>query len=200
MKKLLIICSLLSVSAYAQEKEQTVNLKNEMGLTMGLSFNPVTNFTYIYNAERRFSLSYLCNFSKTQTGLSVEAGINGDDYGYISPMAILNRKLAIGRSYFFVGGALGYYFAQSGILYPAVYHDKKGYVFGVQGGAAIRLSKHISFTTEVGVRSTQVWYKVYNYYPLPLNSKGVSEYYGVEHIDSDFYISFPAAIGIRYRF
>ncbi|MCB9045163.1 MAG: hypothetical protein H6550_03375 [Chitinophagales bacterium] len=190
MKKLLAVLMLLPGVSLAQ--------KNEITFSTGLNFQPTSDFRDMDNGDTRVALSYLRTIDKLQVGVRLVAGSDFFMYEYITPELLVNKKFNILRSYLYAGTAAGYYQRNEGMYAPK--QHMRGYTLGLQGGAAFYLSKHFSLTTEVAVRSTQFWYKVYGFYPMLTNQQGITEYYRADKIENDFFVSFPVTFGLRYRF
>ncbi|MBW7912299.1 MAG: hypothetical protein H3C54_01010 [Taibaiella sp.] len=204
MKKLLITLSFLPLTAMAQDVTQTDDIQpkqynNEIGISTGLA--PVVfdghSFLDIWLTSR---LTYLHNFKKTQVGLVVEGGELEWSSGNIYIGAVLNQKIPLGKTYFYIGGSAGYY--HSGQIFEEDWfgntYQERGYAVGLQAGYVLPLGNRFLFTTEVGIRSTQYWFENYN--RVDWNAWGVNHVEWIRFIDSDFSISLPATMGIRYRF
>lgn len=204
MKKLLITLSFLPLAAIAQDALQTdavkpTPYKNEIGISTGLA--PIVfdghSFLDIWLTSR---LTYLHNFKKTQVGVVVEGGELEWSSGNIFIGAVVNQKVPLGETYFYIGGSIGYYYSDQifeEYLFGNTYSER-GYGVGLQAGYAIPLGNRFLFTTEVGIRSTQVWFENYNRFES--NVWGVHHVEWIRFIDSHFSISLPATMGIRYRF
>ena len=121
-----------------------------------------------------------------QYGITVEGGTNSEDYWYLSPGVLMNRTFSSRHAYFYAGAMAGYVlsFDMLGDYYPRQKYTQ-GYVFGLQGGYVQPIGKRLSFTSELAVRSTQVWKQVY---------------YGQDEFQPDIILYFPVTIGFRYRF
>ncbi len=205
MKKLLITFSFLPLTAIAQDAVQTddvkaIPYKNEIGISTGLA--PIVfdghSFLDIWLTSR---LTYLHNFKNTQLGLIIEGGELEWSSGNIYIGAVLNQKIPLGKTYFYIGGSAGYYYSDEifeddlfGYIYP-----ERGYGFGLQAGYALPLGNHFSFITEVGIRSTQVWFTTYTRMSWT-NVWGAEIVEWYPHTDNRFSISLPATMGIRYKF
>jgi len=200
MKILLIILSLLSVSSYAQEKEQPVNLKNEIGLSTGVTINLTSTAPFSSRPGDRLTLGYLRNIDRVQVGLAAETGSNGDGYRYIAPIITFNYCMPAGKSYAYVGMAGGYYYQQFVSLGMRNGYGSQGYTVGMQAGYVWNLSKHFSFVSELSVRSAQFWYEnsyfVSTSQPYTFEPDG----YFVPYTDKFFDLYLPIAFGMRYRF
>lgn len=203
MKKLLITLSFLPLAAVSQDAVPADNAtptfyKNEIGISTGLA--PIVfdghSFLDIWLTSR---LTYLHNFKKTQVGLILEGGELEWSSGNIFAGAIVNQKFLLGKTYFYIGGSAGYYYSDDIFEeYPFSYTER-GYVVGLQAGYVLPLGNRFSFTTEVGIRSTQVWFTTYNRmsWTNPWGAEIVEWY---PYTDNRFSISLPATMGIRYRF
>ncbi len=204
MKKLLIILALLPLTAVAQDEVQgnktmLTAYKNEIGISTGLA--PIVfdghSFLDIWLTSR---LTYVHNFKNTQVGIIIEGGELEWSSGNIYIGAVVNQKFPLGKTYLYVGGSAGYYHSDEIFeedLFGNAYQER-GYAVGLQAGYVLPLGNRFLFTTEVGIRSTQVWFE--NYYSVDWNAWGVNKVEWIQFIDSDFAISLPATMGIRYRF
>ena len=130
----------------------------------------------------------------------LEAGELEWSSGNIYIGAVVNQKIPLGKTYCYLGGSVGYYHSDQifeEYLFGNTYSER-GYGVGLQAGYAIPLGNRFLFTTEVGIRSTQVWYE--NYSRFDRSAWGMNEVEWIRFIDNDFSISLPATMGIRYRF
>ncbi len=131
----------------------------------------------------RSALSLLKTHGSLQYGLTVEGGTNSNDYWYLSPGVVVNHKFARRANYFFAGAVAGY--VMSGDMIPLkesrLIH---GYVMGVQGGIVHPVGKRLSLSSELAVRSTQLWLQATE---------------AETRADTDFILYFPVTIGLRYR-
>lgn len=195
MKKLLITLSFLPLTAIAQDAEQTddvktTNYKNQIGINAGVSwYTPSSPFSQ--NPGFCGTLSYLRNVRQSQIGLSVELGSLFYEYTFISPLIQANKKMQVKKSFFYAGIAAGYYYAHSPFMGTFYHQNQHGYVLGVQGGFALYLNKHFSFTYEIRVRSAQYWQREYDFTP---------EGYTFVHNANYFTLMLPVSIGFIYRF
>lgn len=187
MKKLIVLLMLLPLLSFAQDVKQEIkpnHPKNEIGLNAGVIFFTDKKLSG-RSPSAKFGAAYFRNFKQTQVGLVID--YNKDDWAFncLTPTIVLNRKFNFGKSYLYTGGAAGYFYALA--------HDANiklnGYTVGLQAGYVLALGKHFALSTEVAVRSTQYYFKMHS---LPAN-------YTSGYL-TDFSLSFPATIGIRYRF
>lgn len=187
MKKLILLLMLLPLLSFAQDAPEKVkpnHPKNEIGLNVGVIFFTDKKLSG-RSPSAKFGAAYFRNFKQTQIGLVVD--YNEDDWGFqcLTPTVVLNRKFNFGNSYLYAGGAVGYYYAR----FPMYTISKlNGYTAGIQVGYVLSLSKHFAVSSEVAIRSAQYWYKI-----------DMAPYYPVGYL-TDFSLTFPATIGIRYRF
>lgn len=203
MKKLITLMMLLPALSFAQDvitpkTDISTPLKNEMGVSTGLSptfFNRYSG-TEVWITTR---LTYLHNFNNTQIGLILEGGTSDWDYGNLVASVVLNKKFPVGKSYLYAGGNAGFYYADA--ISQWAFNDvaETGYTLGLQAGLSLHLSNRFSFFSEIGVRSTQVWFENFHRFERT-NWWGVDEVEWVRYIDNRFSISLPATMGIRYRF
>ena len=195
MKKLLIILICLPLAAMAQDGEpaddvKTTGYKNQIGISAGVSwYTPSSPFSQ--NPGFCGSLSYLHNIRQSQIGLSLEFGSLFYDYNYVAPLIQANKKIQVKKSFFYAGVAAGYYYAHSPFMGTIFNQNQYGYVLGVQGGYALYLNKHFSFTSEIRVRSAQYWQREYDFTP---------EGYTFVHNANYFTLMLPVSIGFIYRF
>lgn len=203
MKNLLLTILFLPLLAAAQDSEQQGvyhNPKNEIGFNTGTSLRLPAGY-FSTGLEPRFVLSYLCNFKQIQVGLALESGKDDYGYAYLSPMLLSNYRFHTRSSYFYAGAAAGYYYAAPiGNFSPAIPDNNlQGYTLGIQGGYIWNVSKSFGITSEIAVRSTQYWFD--NYYFVPTGPYRLEQDgYFVEYVDTDFSLSFPITVGIRYKF
>lgn len=203
MKKLLITLVFLPLAAMAQDAEQAdvvqpTLYKNEIGISTGLA--PVFNKRYTGTEVCMTSrLTYLHNIRNAQIGFIVEAATSGWDYGNLIATFIMNKKFPLGKSYFYAGGNAGFYYSDAISRWAFYDEEEKGYTLGLQAGLSLHLSNRFSFFSEIGVRSTQYWFRDYYRFERT-NIWGVNQVEWVRYIDSGFLISLPATMGIRYKF
>lgn len=208
MKKLLVLITLLPFLAFAQDAEQPVATKpyqpkNEIGLSVGPVLESKSNFkTHFAYMGYKSTLSYLRNFGKTQAGISFDAGEGSShQFFYLSPALFANRKFNAGNTYFYAGVSVGYFYSERNTLNRSyTFNLERGYTFGLQTGVVLPLGKHLAFTSEVAIRSTQVWFNTISYVPPEIYSHGTVEGYYIEYVDTDFSLHIPFTIGLRYRF
>lgn len=202
MKKLFALMILLPVLSFAQDVEQNkpYTPKNEIGVSTGIAPSFLNSFsgTEVWLTTR---LTYLHNFNNTQIGLIAEGGSIDWYDGNIIVAGVLNKKFPVGKSYLYAGGSAGYYHGyEMEQLGGSFGRNDRGYTLGLQAGFSLHLSNRFSFVSEIGVRSTQVWFENYHYYPATATSFYWQEAYIEKYIDNRFSISLPATMGIRYRF
>jgi hypothetical protein len=203
MKKLLTTLCFLPLTVAAQDAVQIdavkpTSYKNEIGIGTGISMDlksePLTSLT-----GARIQTNYLRNYDRVQIGLAVEAGID-NGYRYVSPTLIFNQCFPIGKSYAYFGSAVGYYYEQFvGFGWNSDY-DANGYSLGLQAGYAWNFSKHFSFTSEIALRSAQIWFENSEFIsidpPYTLEPDG----YIIRYTDIRFQLYLPIVFGMRYRF
>lgn len=206
MKKLLVLVTLLPYLAFAQDAEQNnepSHPKNEIGISTGIapsflnSYGNLQSGTELWLTTR---LTYLHNINNIQVGLIVEGAELEWSDGSIVAAAVLNRKFPIGKSYIYTGGSAGFYYSDNISKWPWYDRNERGYALGMQAGLSLHLSNRFSFISEVGVRSTQVWFNEVYYVQPEIYSHGTVEGYFIEYIDNRFFITVPMTMGIRYRF
>ncbi len=209
MKNLLFLLPFLSITTQAQTavKNQTAS-STEIGFNLGYApDNAMQNFSLdeYRGGLIRASISLLKNKGNIQYGVTIEGGTYSGDYWYISPAAVLNRRFSTGQAYFYAGAMAGYTCADA--MMKASYFETKmaqGYVFGIQGGYVQPIGKHLSFTSEIAIRSTQLWQKYTEYeayYPYPYTGYPYQqpEYHPYQKTMASTIVSFPVTIGLRYR-
>jgi|GEM_PF-2507091 len=202
MKKLLIILFLFPAMVQAQE-EQTAQPdvpKNEIGLSTGVVLESIGDFQLntAYMGSKAM-LTYYRNIKQFQLGLVLDAGVTSFDYFFYAPTVAVNHRFNARKGYFYAGTALGYYHAvQTYNIEQRDFSKENGYTFGLQGGYLLPVGKRLALTSEIAVRSTQVWFQNGNYIPLYFGS--TQESYFQTFTDTDFYITIPVTLGLRYRF
>lgn len=201
MKKLLMTLSFLPLAAMAQDAVRVgpAPFNNEIGVSTGIApsfFNRYFGTDVCVTAR----LTYLHNIRNTQIGLIVEAGSSDWDYGNLAASVVLNKKFPIGKSYLYAGGNAGYYYCDAISQWAWDDRTERGYILGLQAGLSLHLSNRFAFISEIGVRSTQVWFKSYHYIPPYASPHGPDEPQIIEYVDNSFLISLPGTMGIRYRF
>ncbi len=202
MKKLLAILMLLPALAFAQDQQQenqTIQPKNEIGLSTGFATEILNDFGPV-NLWLTTRLTYFHNLNRTQIGLMVEGSELEWSSGNIFAGAVLNQKFPVGKTYFYLGGTLGYYYAEDFTENFMINSPEQGYAFGLQAGYMLPLGERFLFTTELGIRSMQVWFTDYYYAPAGPTTFSWSESYYQEYTNTRFNVSLPVSMGIRYRF
>lgn len=188
MKYMLFLLLLIPISAQSQTKENKVpSFGTEIGINLGYApDNAYKNKLSWSGGYIRSSIRLLRNTGNIQYGVTIEGGTNSDDYWYLSPAAIMNLTFSNHNAYFYAGAMAGYVCSDD-MLGSSLLKEKmkQGYVFGIHGGFAQPIGKQISLTSELAVRSTQLWTK-------PRNEQAQTY--------SDIILYFPITIGIRYRF
>lgn len=187
MKKLILLLMLLPLLSFAQDAQEKVkphHPKNEIGLNAGVIIY-ADNKLSRRSPSAQFGAAYFRNFKQTQLGLVVN--YNEDDWGFqcMTPTVVLNRKFNFGNSYLYAGGAVGYYYAR---LQMNAFSKLNGYTAGLQVGYVLNLNKNFAVSSEVAIRSAQYWHRV-----------DMAPYYMPRYL-TDFSLTFPATIAIRYRF
>ena len=182
MKYLITLFLLLPFSAYNQVGVS--HSGRELGLNLGHAFDNAFQDDFSNGGFIRSAINYYQSNGHLQYGLTIEGGTNSNDYWYLSPGAILNYKFSLTRTYFYVGIMAGYICSDDILKSQLLIQNiTQGYVFGVHGGFVQPLSNRISLTSELAVRSTQVWTS-YKEYPT----------------ESNIVIYFPITFGFRYSF
>lgn len=187
----------LSFVSYAQSTSPAIpKSTTEIGFNLGHAADNAYSYDrqFRHGGFIRSSLSLLWNQGNTQYGLTIEGGTNSNDYWYVSPGLVFNHRFPSGQAYFYAGAMAGYLCSNDMVPRWAgsVKKMAHGFAFGIHGGFVQPLSKHLSFTSEVAVRSTQHWQKFKSY-----------QYFGGAEIkettESITVIYFPVSIGLRYN-
>lgn len=208
MKKLLITLAFLPLAASAQDEvpeKQYTPPKHEIIAAAGMS--SILHYASVYGEPLQlssvyFTLGYVKNLDRMQIGARLEGGSEFIEYRYFSPLLLCNRLFPLKRSYLYAGAAMGYYYFNYESRFDRTLDNlnKHGYSFGAQGGGVFYISKHLSFTTEVAVRSVQTWHKEAYYMPPAFSTFGPVNGYYMYDIKREFSLSLPVTMGIRYRF
>lgn len=181
------------------QKPQTIIPKNEIGLSTGPAAYPQNAnelFTPVLGAA--ISLSYYRNINSNQVGFTTNSGLRPDNYYYCAPSIIFNHRFMVKRSYLYAGITAGYYAARQPYEFTGKLNKENGYTFGLQAGYVMPMGKHFAFTSQIAIRSTQVWFK--SAYWIPLSFGFEPDGYNVPYTATDFHITIPVTVGIRYRF
>lgn len=202
MKKLFALMMLLPVLSFAQDAQQNKPYipKNEISASTGIVPSFFNNYsgTELWLITR---LTYLHNNKNIQIGVIAEAGSIDWYDGNIIVAGVLNKKFPVGKSYLYAGGSAGYYHGyEMEQLGSSLGRNERGYTLGLQAGFSLHLSNRFSLVSEIGVRSTQVWFENYHYYLATASTFYWQEAYLEKYIDNGFSISLPATMGIRYNF
>lgn len=203
MKKLITLMMLLPALSFAQDVEpekKSNNLKNEITLNTGIGFQPGIDYKSWSNADLRLSIGYMRNFDLLQAGVRFEMASDRFTYADYMPTVIVNKKFKLHKSYLYAGTAVGYFQRANNVFGFMPGQNLKGYMLGIQGGAAFHLSNSFSLTTELAVRSAQMWYKDYYYEPPFTSTHGSHDGFYYELTQTQFILSFPVSIGVVYRF
>lgn len=201
MKKLALLL-FLPITSLAQEvnidAETTPVRKNELSIQAGPLVELGSRGELFSDISSSVSISYLHNFQSLQVGISVDGGYSVNGTLHLAPSVVFNNLIRKGSSYFYVGGQAGYYYSKDvGTFYAG--NPQDGYQLGGQAGYVTALSKRLSFSAELAVRSIQVWYDEYVYIHNPSTWGGDESWY--QNVRSkDFYVRVPVTVGIRYRF
>ena len=200
MKKLLVILLLLPGITQAQEEQATkpYSPKNEIGLSAG-AVPDILIYNGLISSAAALRLGYFKSINRLQVGLAIEIEEDLLNRSF-APVATLNYKLPTRKSYFYTGGALGYYQARNLLKFGTTEGRAQGFTMGVHAGYVLNLGKHFALTAEAAIRSTQVWFKDYHYIPPYTISHGPDEAQYIEYTDNRFFMTVPVTAGIRYRF
>lgn len=206
MKKIFATLLLaLPMLGMAQQNDQpTAKQSNiELSLTAGIgartsSNEAIPNSGPIRGGFVTGNANVLINKGKYQYGFGVDGNFVHQEYWELLPHVLINRKFVGKRNYFYAGALLGYANRQRA-EYARYYHiyteyannTSHGYVFGIHGGTAYSISKHLALNAELALRSTQYFNQVRMYY-----TPDSYQAYSV----SFFEASMQLRVGVRYRF
>lgn len=204
MKKLIVLLMLMPLLSFAQDAQEKVkpsHPKNEITLNTSIGFQPETDYKSMNNADLRLSIGYMRNFALLQAGVRFEMASDRFTYADYMPTVIINKKFKLHKSYLYAGTAVGYLHRNANLLrYEPYNNNMNGYVLGIQGGVAFRLSNSFCLTTELAVRSAQMWYKAKYYQPAAIWPNGSRDAYFYEVTQTQFILSFPVSVGVVYKF
>lgn len=206
MKKIFTTLLLaLPIAGIAQQNDITTPKQNkiEISLTTGLGARTssdalLPNSGPIHSGFVTNNANILVNKGKYQYGFGIDGNIVHQEYWELLPHVLVNKKFTGKRNYFYIGATLGYANRQRA-KYASYYHiyrhyannTSHGYVFGVQGGTAYSISKHLALNAELALRSTQYFNQTRMYY--------TPESYQAYSV-SFFEASMQLRVGVRYRF
>ena len=180
MKFLICLLLLLPISAYSQVGVSPSS--RELGFNLGHAFDNAMQDAFSTGGYLRSALNFYQTKGHIQYGLTIEGGTNGYDYWYLSPGVLTNYKFSLNKTYIYAGFMAGYVCSDDMMTEHFVTQSiTQGYVFGLQGGLAMPVSKRFSVNAESAARSTQVWTSYKNY-----------------ETESNIIIYFPITVGIRY--